>query len=342
MGNIATSWVQVHPSLMEPGLIIQINQASGAFDALASGNPRVMLGEEDLYVYMRRVDIRTKMASGQSAYNSLPSVGTNFELASTATYLQRVRAEYDHHDTAQVSKWGTSIVEVQRLGMRQGHFQLLRNSLLYGMNPANGEGLLNAAGATTVTLPPDTFGNDTVLTYDNGQMAIFLLQQLVNLKSRTMQLGTPRRFVILGPQRTLGQFEYPNIVQLVQYQRPGAGSATTAGVVKDVAQLNGDTIQWCYDDTLINKGAGGTTDAILLVMPEVATPKVPGMPNTNAFAEVEPGISACTLQYTDMAAPKEIPTPLAGGAIDVLSELRASPGWGVRPEAITIMSMQYQ
>jgi hypothetical protein len=342
MGNIATSWTQVHPSLVEPGLVIQINQASGAFATLAGGVPRVMLGEEDLYVYMRRVDIRTKMASGQSAYNQLPSVATNFELASTATYLQRVRAEYDHHDTAAVGRWGTNIVEVQRLGMRQGHFQLLRSSLLYGMNPSNGEGLLHAAGATSVSLPPDTFGADTVLTYDNGQMAIFLLQQLVNLKSRTMQLGIPRRFVILGPQRTLGQFEYPNIVQLVQYQRPGAGSETTAGVVKNIAELNGDTIDWCYDDTLINQGAGGTTDAVLLVMPEVEYPKVPGMPNTNAFAEVEPGINANTLQYTDMAAPKEIPTPLAGGAIDVLSELRASPGWGVRPEAITIMSMQYQ
>lgn len=341
MGNIATSWTQVHPSFVEPGLIIQINQASGAFDTLAGGNPRVMIGEEDLYVYMRRVDIRTRMAAGQSAYNNLPSVGVNFELASTATYLQRVRAEYDHHDTASVSRWGTSVVEIQRLGMRQGHFQLLRNSLLYGMNPANGEGLLHAGGTTTVSLPPDSTGNDTVLTYDNGQMAVFLLLQIVNLKSRTMQLGIPRRFVILGPQRTLGQFEYPNIVQLVQYQRPGAGSETTAGVVKNVAELNGDTIQWCYDDTLINKGAGGNTDAVLLVMPEVEYPKV-GAINTNAFAEVEPGIAANTLMYTDMAAPKEIPTPLAGGAIDVLSELRASPGWAIRPEAVTIISMKYQ
>lgn len=341
MANIAPSWTQVHPSMMEPGLIIDINQASGAFETLAGGNPRVMLDSEDLYVYMRRVSIRTKMASGQSAYNQLPSVATNFEQASTATYLQRVRAEYDHHDTAQVSRWGTSIVEVQRLGMRQAHFQLLRSSLLYGMNPANGEGLLNASGATTVNLPADSYGNDTATTYDNGQMAFFILTQVLNLKTRTMQLGTPRRIVILGPQRTLGLFEY-NVVQLVQYQRQGAGTNSTKGTVADVMGMNGDTLQWCYDDTLINKGAGGNTDAVLIVMPEVEYPKVPGVPNTNAFAEVEPGIAANTLMYTDMAAPKEIPTPLAGGAIDVLTELRASPGWGVRPEAITIVSMQYQ
>lgn len=59
--------------------------------------------------------------------------------------------------------------------MRQGIFQQLRSALLYGMNPAGGEGLLNTAGATTESLPPDSNGNTTVLTYDHGQMAVYLL-----------------------------------------------------------------------------------------------------------------------------------------------------------------------
>jgi hypothetical protein len=45
--------------------------------------------------------------------------------------------------------------------------------------------------------------------------------------------------------------------------------------------------------------------------------------------------------YADVAAPIEIPTPLAGGAIDVQSEMRASPGWIVRPEALTILNIVY-
>ena len=47
------------------------------------------------------------------------------------------------------------------------------------------------------------------------------------------------------------------------------------------------------------------------------------------------------LQYLDMSAPVEIPTPLAGGAIDVLSEWRVTPGWPVRPEATTVISMGF-
>jgi len=340
MATISPSWTQVHPSFIEPDILLPYNQASGAFETLAGGDPRVRIGNEDLYVYIKRFDIRTRVASGQSAYNQLPNVNVAMNTISVPTYLNRVRAEYDHHDTAATAEWGASIVEVQRLGMRQGHFQLLRNMLLYGMNPGNNEGLLNAPGATTVSLPADGGGNTTFVTYDNGQLAIFFLTQIAALKARTMQFGMPNRFVVLGPARILGGMATQNIVQLTAFQRPGAGSATTKGVIDIVETDNGDQIAWAYDDTLIGKGAGGT-DAILLIMPEVQKPV--GRPfNTNEFAQLSPGLDACSLQYLDMAAPREIPTPLAGGAIDVLSEWRATPGWLIRPEALTVISMQYQ
>jgi hypothetical protein len=339
MANLATSWVITHPAFIEPELLLQYNQASGAFAALATGNPLVKIGSEDKYVYIRAVNVRTKLNIGQATGNQIPSATVVPRMINCPTYNQRLRAEYDHHDTAMMSEWNISIVEAQRLAMRQGHFQLLRNNLLYGIVPGNGEGLLNQGGITTTTLPPDSFGNDSARTYDNGQMATYLLSILSATKTRTMQLGIPHRFTILGPQRILGIFEYQNIVQLTSYQRPGAGSSTTAGTVKDVAGWNGDTIDWVYDDTLIGQGAGGT-DAILIVMPEVDKPRG-NVFNTNEFATLQPGLAACTLMYTDVAAPIEIPTPLPGGAIDVLSEMRASPGWAVRPEAVTLLSMTY-
>jgi hypothetical protein len=42
-----------------------------------------------------------------------------------------------------------------------------------------------------------------------------------------------------------------------------------------------------------------------------------------------------------MAAPREIPTPLPGGAMDVLSEMRMTSGWAPRPEAVTVISMTF-
>lgn len=340
MGTIAASYVTVNPSYIDPGIIMQYQQASGAFSTLLNSKIDVKLADGDLYVYMKKMDVRTKVASGQSAYNALPSCTVTASMISTPTYLHRVRAEYDHHDTAALSRWGASIVDAQRLGMRQAHFQNMRNLLLYGANPANGEGLLNTNGASTVNLPPDSNGNDTVLTYDNGQMSFFLLQQIMALKTRTVQLGLPARIVILGPQRVLGQFEYQNIVQLTQFQREGAGSLSTAGVVKEVAAMNGDVVEWLYDDTLIGQGAGGS-DAVIITMPEIKKP-VGSVANTNEFANLTPSVEGCNLMYADMAAPREIPTPLPGGAVDVLSEMRVSSGWSVRPEALSIVSMQYQ
>ena len=334
-----TTWMMAHPSFMEPDLVLQQNQKSDFIKLFAGGAPRVKLGSEDKNVYLRQLAVRTKVASNQAAGNQVPSVSITTGLASAPTYLQQVRAEYDHHQTAMMAQWGVSIVEAQRLGMRQGHYQLLRNKALYGEWPANGEGLLSATGATYTTLPPDPYGNTRISTYDNGAMALYLLALIQQMKARMMQLGMPQRFVIIGPQQDLGIWEYQGIVQVTSYQRAGAGSATVTGTVKDILEMSGDEITFGYDDTLINAGAGGTTDAIILAMPELKRPEGAEW-NTNAFAGLEPGFMACTVMYSDVMAPIEIPTPLPGGAIDILSEMRATSGWAPRPEALTVLSAQ--
>jgi len=328
----------VHPSFIEPEILLQYSQASGFARVLADGQPRVRLAEDDLYVYMKTMNLRNKVAAGQSTFNELPGVNISTQMISTPTYMLRTRAQYDHHDTAAGARWGYSVPEAYTLGMRQGNFQLARDATLYGMNPQNGEGITHAPGATAINLPPDSNGNDTVLTYDNGEMAFFLAQEVLQIKTRTYNLGVGRRFTILGPQRTLGTFEY-NVVQLVQFQRVGAGTASTAETLAKILEANGDTIDWEYDDTLIGKGNGGA-DLVVLVMPEVEKPNIAKI-NTNVFANVSPGSNVCTTMYCDMAAPREIISPLAGGATDVVTEWRISSGWAPRAEAVTLISMTY-
>lgn len=339
MATLGTSWAQVHPSRIEPGVLMQINQASQALRLVADGKPRIMLDPEDLYVYMRTLGFRARTNVNQGAGNLLPGATLVPRYISTPTYRIRSHAEWDHHDAANMSRWGVNIAEGYRLANRQGIFQTLRNMELYGVNASNGEGFLNSGG-TAVTLPPDTFGNTTVSTYDNGQMALWLLQQLLNLKTATYQLGKPHRFVFLGPQRIIGQLELVNIVQLTSYQRIGAGSATTAQVVQEVAKAcEGDVIEFCYDDTLIGQGAGGA-DMVILHMPEVEQPNGPEW-DTNEFAKLQPNLAGCSFQYADMAAPLEITVPLALGAVDTLYEIRATCGWPVRPETVFLLSMPH-
>jgi hypothetical protein len=331
----------VHPSFVEPEIIIQYSQASGAFDLIQGSQPRVRIASDDLAVYMKYMRLRTKIAAAQSTFNELPGVDIMNGMISTPTYLTKVRSAYDHHDVAAGARWGFSVPEAYRLGMRQANFQLARDALLYGFNPQNGEGLLNTNGASATNLPPDQNGNDTVVTYDNGAMAFFLAQRIQQMKTRTLQMGIARHFSIVGPQETLGSFEY-NVVQLTQFQRDGAGTASTKETLQSIIMANGDTLSWGYDDTLKGKGAGGT-DAVVLTMPEIEPPKnQAGQINTNDFSKLTPGNRTVTTQYCDMAAPREIISPLAGGATDNLMEWRFTSGWGVRPEGVDIISMQYQ
>lgn len=336
MSADGTSWIMANPSFMEPELLLQYNQKSDFVRVLAGNAPRVKLGQEDKFVYLRQLAVRTRVSSGQAGSNQIPSCSITTGLASAPTYLQQVRAEYDHHQAAMMGQWGVPLPEAQRLAMRQGHYQLLRNKALFGEFPSNGEGFLNATGGTAITLPADPYGNDSISTYDNGAMALFLLQIFQQLKTRTMQLGQPARFTILGPQQDLGIWEYQGIVQLTSYQRPGAGSETISGTVKQILERNGDEVTFGYDDSLIGAGAGGT-DAILFVMPELKKPDPNGL-STNTFASLNPGFNDCTVMYSDVAAPYEIPTPMPGGAIDILSEMRATSGWAPRPEAVTVLS----
>ncbi|EAA3682992.1 DUF2184 domain-containing protein, partial [Salmonella enterica subsp. houtenae] len=147
MAAITPSYTIVNPSYIAPEMILGYQQASGAFETIASGNPQVRLGVGDQYAYMRRLDIRTQTTSSQSGNgNQLPSVALDAKMISTPTYLFRCRGIYDHHDMAAAGNWNFALPEAQRLGMRQGIFQQLRSALLFGMNPAGGEGLLNTAG----------------------------------------------------------------------------------------------------------------------------------------------------------------------------------------------------
>lgn len=338
-GSPNSSFITVNPSYIMPDVILQYQQLSGAFDILPDGNPMVRLSEGDLYVYVKKFDVRTKQASGQTAYNMLPGASVVPSYISTPTYLVRTRAEYDHHDIAAANAWGYSLPEAYRLANRQGIFQQLRNALLYGFTPANGEGILNTTGATTVNLPPDSNGNTSISTYDNGQLAIFFLTQIGAAKTRMVQIGIPQKIVITSPQRVLAAMQYQGVVQLTQFQREGAGVNNITGMVESVAGWSGDNVEWNVDDTLIGKGAGGT-DAIVLNIPEVKKPTTSGI-NTNEFAKLAPGLEATALMLTDMAAPREIVAPLPGGATDVLMELRTTAGWGLRPESITIISAAY-
>lgn len=341
MPNYFPAQTKVAPSFSEPDLIITYAQPSGAFNALQGGKPRVKIGSDDLMVYINSLDVRSETHAAQSSSNILPAATLRAAYGQTATYLIRTRASWDRHAIAAAARYSVGLVAAQDLAQRQGIYQQMRVGLLYGFNPANGEGLLNTVGATSSTLPADSYGNITVSDYDNGEMALWILSQIVATKTRMFQSGAniKNKIVVISPQRIFLQMTYGDIVQVVQYQRPGAGTATTGQVIKNIVEEMGDEIEWYFDDTLEGKGAGGT-DAVILTIPEIEQPDIPGI-NTNVFPTLQPNMKAVNLMYADMAAPMKIPTPVPDGGITEVQELRVSSGWCVRAQGLTILNMPY-
>lgn len=333
------SRIITQPSRDIPGLIMPFSQPSGAFNLLYDGAPEILIGEEDLAVYVRNLNIRTATLVGQAGSNQMPGVDIDAEYQTTAAYLFRNRIAFDHHEANMAGNWGFPVDSAYVHGMNQGHFQQMRIANLYGVNPSNGEGLLNTNGATKTSLPPDPFNNTTFSTYDNGAMYQFMLQVCRQLMTLTYQFGQPQKISIVGPQREIATWQTA-VVQLTSYQRDGAGTDTIASAIKDVMKKSGVDVEFSYDDTLIGQGSGGK-DAIIITLPKVNVPKMVNQVDTNYFAKLQPSIDAANVMYSNVAMPTQKRVPLSMGFTEIMTEIRVTSGWGLRGEAITILSGAY-
>jgi hypothetical protein len=341
MANVFNAQVRITPHFSEPELILTITQPSGAFMLFEGGAPRVKISNTDLFVYVNHLDIRTDAQASQFPSNELPSSTLVGEYFSTMTYLIRSRAIYGRASDTAAAGYNVSVPNAQKLGMRQAIVQQMRTAALYGINGSNGEGLLNASGATSVTLPPDPYGNTTVSTYDNGAMVTFILQQLVTIMNAMFQTGAVDggKIRIVGPQRIFNKFQISEIIQVTSFQRPGGGTATVGQAISQVAEEAGWDMEYGYDDTLIGKGSGGT-DMVIITIPELTIPDQPGI-STAPFNEMMPSTKAVNVMYADQPAPIQIPTPIPDGEITEVSELRITSGWNWRPQGLILCSMQY-
>ena len=142
MGLLAVNKRILAQSTTLPGIVMQQQQQSGYFRILGGGNPKVILGEQDLMVYANYMEIATQSLVSQNTVNNLPSVDIKLSFAGTAVYNIQAQAIWSGKDVAIASNWNASLPYAQRKGMHQGMWQQLRVNGLYGANPEEGEGIL--------------------------------------------------------------------------------------------------------------------------------------------------------------------------------------------------------
>lgn len=339
MATLATGWVQAHPSFVEPDIINQLAQASGFLDLLSGSKLRTKISETDLYVYIKRMNVTTITSASQAAFTWMESPSINMSMVSTATYHIQNRSIYGRQDEAMAGQWGFGLPDALEKAQLQGHYQTCRNACLYGIVPSNNEGIINAPGVVSVTLPADSENHTTLLTYDNGEMSQFLSQTLINMLTTMYQAGMPQEVAILAPQRVLLYMQGVAVVQLVQWQRDGAGSDSTTTMFEKLAAEVGVKVRWGFDDTLIGKGAGGS-DLMIMTIPSVKIPDEASV-NTDEFGNVMPNLKDNVLQYNDLARPRKVISPLPYGMTEQVLEWRISSGWPVRSESVSLVSIPY-
>lgn len=334
-----SAFVMAHPSYRIPGIILEQAQISGAIETLGGGGPMAKLGQGDLYVYATKMTMSAQTKVNAASSNRLPSASVAPRLISTPTYRLQTVSNIDGFAESDANNWGFSLTEGLRLAGQQSIAQTQRSMLLFGVFGSKGEGLLNTSGAATTTPPADAFGQITYQNYDPGTMVLVLTQAISKIRVRTNAIGgAPIRIVILAPQRFIDAMQTYQIVQLTNYQRPGAGSGTVATTLQEILNQNKVAeVTLEADDSLIGAGASGT-DAILIVAPEIVVAKKPMGFDTNKFAELAPNLSACTLQLQDAAAPTEYATPVAYNSTARMQTQRMTSGWGIRGEGLNIIS----
>lgn len=334
--NYFTAKIQVQPSYTMPGMVVQQSLVSGFTGLLGGGNVQARLNASDVAVYMQSLKFKANSVISQNPANQLPSgVELMPEMRSIPTYFIRAKAEYDMHDVAAAGNWNVSLEAAIKLALKQSHFERIRDAALYGVNATNHEGILNAPNIATATLPADSHANTGFIDYDNGELLVWLLNRINDVTSRTFTSGAPVRLAFLMPVRLLNKLT-TGIVQLVTYQRVGAGSNSVEGTLHSVMEWNGKTLEFYVDNTLIGKGDGGT-DGIILAIPELVDQSDNAF-NTNVFASLQPNITANIVQMCDTPEPVFYTVPLSMQNNEIMSEQKIIPAWGLRPEAITFIS----
>lgn len=342
MSTFAPAYKILNPSMMLPDIAMQYSMVTGAFELLPGNKPEVKIGSNDLLVYQKTLRMTHQNTLSQSLPNQLASSSVIAGYTQMKTYRIATRSQYGLYEDEAAGDWGYSLPEALQLAARQGMAQTLRTLLLYGMIASDGEGIINAPGATTINLGADTHGATSYTKWDSGELAQALLGYIAALKIRMLMLGQPTRIVVCGPQRFLSQLSYTGIVQLTSYQRPGAGTSTAGNVVQTIAgDAAGDDVVFTVDDTLVGRGAGGS-DLIIISAPVLNVPANDASINTNVFASLTPNQRAVNQMFCDVAAPTEVSTPIPDGGLTTIYTLRATPGWNLRSEGVTLLSAIYE
>lgn len=340
MSGISPNLQAYNNTYQSPNFLLTKVLRSGAFRLLGEARPRAMpLATPQ--VMIRTLTNRGEAMVGENVTRNLP-IGTLPVLGAfyIPTYSIASTVMYNSIDSLRSKENSYDLRSMLDDGMKQTFRLTERNLLIYGAKNAPNEGILNAVGAYAHTLDPDQFGVSNISNMDQGYLATALSGLASDIVQKAMAVGEPTRLVILAPQRIITVLTSRKVVQLTDYQRPGAGVAGAGEMAAALLANISVNFELAVDDSLIGKGKNGT-DLIIIGVPEIP-PDSGEINSTNAvYAGFPNKENGCIVQYTDSYMPIAKSAITFPGELQVVYSKNTTSGIVVRPELFSLISVAY-
>lgn len=277
-----SNMLRATPHTTIPGLLTPQTQNADWRKYLAGKTAYGSFGDEYLYITTASA-IASDTFVGQQWGKNLPKQNYALGQMQSAYYNIESYVEWNTQEQEKFEKLAKGVALPKFLEdlAIQGINQKLHQAILYGFDAYNsnelGQGILS--NSTMKTMPKDSSGNQTLTSYDKGELLQFLVSCAREVMDATFNLTKP---VVIASSVRVVNYLKSVLVPLTQYADTGSVDSV-GGVYDRVAggMLGVGNITWIADNLLL----GDTTDTLLFLAPGIEPNDDMGQDSSNLVGQ---------------------------------------------------------
>lgn len=251
---------RLHPSAALPGLLVPQVQEVPFEKYIGNATNYGSMSKEAIYL-TSVTNINSETQVGQQWGSQLAKQSYTLGQISAPFYRIDAFVEWNVVEQAKFEELsnGVALLDFLENLAAQGINQRIHEGILYGFDQTAdlNQGIL--ANATLTAMPQDSEGNDSLTSYNVGELQAFLT--LIIREVMNASYGMLKPVTIASSSRVINYINTA-IVPLTQSQLPGSGVDTAAGLLgRTLTWLGAGAVEFVQDNTL----EGSTSDKIVFI-----------------------------------------------------------------------------
>lgn len=327
---------RVAPSVVVPGVLAPQTQSVDFNKYIGHKSNLGGLAEEKLYI-TAVTNINGETSVGQQWNSELTR--QSYSLGQIGLNYYRINAyvEWDENERAKFESLsnGVSLPNFLENLAKQAINQRRHQAILFGFDNSLDQGI--TANSTIQTMPSDSNGNSTLLTYNINELQVFLTKLVRDAMDQSFNLIKP--IVFASSVRVINYLKSA-IVPVGSYLQ-GGGVDSVAGVFDRVVSewLGCPKIEFIADD-LLRGASESDQDTILVIAPGMDTQNS-GSEDINQNLVGEYNSINYNTMYDAAEGLKEMTRPDDFGHFSKLYTYKMTPGATLRSEAVIELQISY-